>query len=380
MKTLLFEKDYDVYDPWSTPLFGNCKMQYYKGGVKAKAAAAFCYFSDLIAPDFVRKILHCPKNSFPHVVAMLSLSQTELSSTHSSRLIQFYKESNVSESGFGWGLPFAWYSKNGVYDAKTAYITNTPYVMESLLMLAEQKITNSSAQQIFNDTWYFLESLQVMYEDEHSQAVSYSTNTEPRIVVNANSYALFAFAMHSKYGLASRSEEAKSRSLKIAKWIVDQQNSDGSWNYYADDLPGNFIDCFHSCFVIKNLIKSKRLVPELGEDIEGVLLKAKKYIDEQFFDSKKGLCRRFTVADKKDFFKWDLYDQSEYLGILLDFDELDKAVQLRKRIQQCFSDGSQWWCRINCLGQRWGKNYRRWGIAPFALQSSRLDRMIAGAS
>ncbi len=77
---------------------------------------------------------------------------------------------------------------------------------------------------------------------------------------------------------------------------------------------------------------------------------------------------------QRDPFKLDLYDQAEYLGLLVDFDLLDEAVEFSARVEMRFRKGEHWYCRIDIFGRRWGKDFLRWGIVPFWYHRARLKK------
>jgi hypothetical protein len=160
---------------------------------------------------------------------------------------------------------------------------------------------------------------------------------------------------------------------KLVCWINAQQQEDGSWNYYADNDAGNFIDCFHSCFVVKNLYEVQTLIPELIPLTNDVICKGWKFIQHSLYDTERGLCRRFIKKHINDPYNWDLYDQAEYLGLLVKFGEIEHALQFEESVIKYFSNGNDWYCRIDIFKRRWGKNFQRWGIAPFKLAQSRLQ-------
>ncbi|HED14990.1 MAG TPA: hypothetical protein ENI62_15305 [Gammaproteobacteria bacterium] len=276
----------------------------------------------------------------------------------------------------GWGLPFAWYSKNGVYDAHMPYVTNTPYVMEALLVLAELPDLHDEAMTLFHGTWGFLQSLHAMRESSDELALSYAPVDEPRVVVNANAYAAFAYALHARYGQEEVRDKARLKARKLVQWVVNQQQADGSWRYYADHETGNFIDCFHSCFVVKNLLKVSKLLSELSEFIHPVTDKGWEYIKSELYNGDTGFCRRFAVRAQRDLFRLDLYDQAEYLGLLVDFGLLNEAAEFATRVEKKFRKGDHWYCRIDILGRRWGRNFLRWGIVPFWYHRARLGRVL----
>ncbi len=358
---------FDPYDIWATQQLGELKRGWGTGSLISKLVLPPVGVLELIVPVLFRHSIALGKNHFPHVEAMLVMASQ---GQRDENVVSYFRESRVKNSG--WGLPFEWYSKNGIYDANTPYVTNTPYVMEALLKLAKQPSLHDEGMDMFYGTWGFLESLHVMFEDEDQLALSYAPIDEPHMVVNANAYAAFAYALHAVHGKDENRGVARVKMGKIVYWVISQQRSDGSWCYYADDHPGNFIDCFHSCFVVKNLLKVNKLLPELSELIIPVVDKGWAYIRSELYDKDTGLCRRFAVRAQRDPFKLDLYDQAEYLGLLVDFGLLHEASEFATRVEKKFRRGKHWYCRIDIFGRRWGKDFLRWGIVPFWYHHARL--------
>jgi len=68
----------------------------------------------------------------------------------------------------------------------------------------------------------------------------------------------------------------------------------------------------------------------------------------------------------------DLYDQAEYLGLLVDYGLFDEASEFAERVEKKFRKGEHWYCRIDIFGRRWGKDFLRWGIVPFWYHQARL--------
>ena len=100
---------------------------------------------------------------------------------------------------------------------------------------------------------------------------------------------------------------------RLFRFVKTRQNNDGSWFYYDDNGKGNFIDCFHSCFVLKNLVKFGRLT---GTDVASTVDNGIDFIMANFVDSTDFLARRFTVAANPSMTRYDLYDQAELLHLL----------------------------------------------------------------
>ena len=78
---------------------------------------------------------------------------------------------------------------------------------------------------------------------------------DPAGVINASAYRAFLL---TKAGI----EFSEPRYLEVAKrnlnFVLASQNADGSW-YYSTDGARDFVDHFHTCFVLKALAKIEQL-------------------------------------------------------------------------------------------------------------------------
>lgn len=378
----MFLKSFDPYDLWSTSIGVVIRRKYYQGKVSGKILAIAFSVADWFAPELLRRILQITPKPYPILSAHEYLRTLILTrNSYSKNILDEFRSIAVNPSSkekMAWGLGFAWMSKNGLYSPEIPFITHTPYVMEVLLALANEPSLSDESMEMFHSTWGFLESLKVMYEDETQLALSYAPVEEQHIVVNANSYAAFAYAMHAVHGREAVRKAAHEKVLRLARWVVSQQNEDGSWFYTADRGSWDMIDGFHSCFVVKNLLKVKKLLPEAAPVVDDAIARGWSFIRENLFDASMnvGLCRRYAKRPRRDPFKWELYDQAEYLGLLVDFGLLDEAHEFVKRVEQRFRKGEHWFCRIDIFGRRWGRNFLRWGIAPFQYHQVRLQRAL----
>ncbi len=368
---------FDPYDLWSTRLGVYAKRAFYKGKAKGKLLSISIALADWLLPNLSRLVSKAEKQTYPITTAQWLLSQEKFDDPVSA-LEQLMSTASPEEEKFGsaWGLGFPWMSKNGLYGDEIPFITHTPYAMEALLHLAQFECVREKALNRFNNTWTFLEALHVMHESQDSLALSYAPIVEPRMVVNANSYASLAYSLH--FITDQNNLQAKEKAIKLARWVVEQQETDGSWYYYADQEPGNFIDCFHSCFVIKNLIKAGESVAEIEEIARDAIRKGIAFIDNNFYDKQNQLVARFTERDIKDPFVWDLYDQAEYLGLLVYTDRLQEAEIFAAHVETVFHKKSHWYCRKDFFGRLYGKDFYRWGIMPFIYNRTLLKRKIEG--
>jgi hypothetical protein len=373
-----FYPTYDPYDLWATPTGVAVRKNFYSGKLRGKLAAGLLVGADLFFPYLARNLFDCRPRYYPIVIAHEILEkslQNKINYSYALEALSVLKKTATyygTQGGRAWGLGFPWMSKNGFYSPSTPFITHTPYVMQALLALAKINRVKKEALSMFYDTWFFIEKLLKMHEDTECLALSYAPVLEHRIVINANAYASFAYGLHATYGAVAVKKIAKEKALKISRWVVQQQNKDGSWNYYADDQPGNFIDCFHSCFVIKNLFRLYKLVPEAENFIAPSLRSGWIFLQNNFYDTYACVCHRFSKRDFRDPYKFDLYDQAEYLGLLIDFGLLENAEYFTQQITRRFRKENKWYCKTDNFGRKWGRNFNRWGVMPFKYQMSRL--------
>jgi hypothetical protein len=129
-------------------------------------------------------------------------------------------------------------------------------------------------------------------------------------VINAAAYR--AFLLTSASQVFSRDDYWKIAERNL-NFVLENQNPDGSW-YYAMDGVRDFIDHFHTCFVMKALAKIHTLT---GHDacLEA-LTKGVAYYLNNLFDN-DGLPRPFAKAPRLTVYKRELYDCAECINLCL---------------------------------------------------------------
>ena len=99
-------------------------------------------------------------------------------------------------------------------------------------------------------------------------------------VVNANAYRAFLLTSAALDFSDEKYQRVAERNLNF---VLECQNPDGSW-YYANDGKRDFVDHFHTCFVMKALAKIEALTGHVGctKAIErGVDYYTKNLFDDQ---------------------------------------------------------------------------------------------------
>ena len=110
-------------------------------------------------------------------------------------------------------------------------------------------------------------------------------------------------------------------------FVLDNQNPDGSW-YYAVDGVRDFVDHFHTCFVMKALAKVHALTGHPAT--LDALRKGVSYYLNNLFDT-DGLPKPFSRAPRLTVYKRELYDCAECINLCLllrdRFPEMDRTLE-----------------------------------------------------
>jgi hypothetical protein len=220
------------------------------------------------------------------------------------------KESRCSQfKEYCWGYPFHWVWRGGIAKEQTPLITTTPYVYEAFLQIYEldprrqwKEILKSIARHARFDIKDFETS-------ENSSSCSYSPFGEGG-VINAAAYR--AFLLTSAAQVFSNDDYRKTADRNL-NFVLENQNRDGSW-YYAVDGVRDFIDHFHTCFVMKALAKLHALTGHPG--IVEALARGVSYYLNNLFDSDR-LPKPFARAPRLTVYKRELYDCAECINLCL---------------------------------------------------------------
>jgi len=110
-------------------------------------------------------------------------------------------------------------------------------------------------------------------------------------------------------------------------FVLENQNADGSW-YYAVDGVRDFVDHFHTCFVMKALAKIHSLTGH--QACLAALSKGVDYYRANLF-GEDGLPRPFAKAPRMTVYKCELYDCAEAINLCLLL--RDRFPQLNTNLQ-----------------------------------------------
>jgi hypothetical protein len=321
---------WDFQSYYSSDLARAAKALYYKSPLLGTIAVSPMVFSEAFVPSARRlfwKAQRFPIADAHYAMGFAYLSKANQSEEYHKRAVHFLEVLLETRCpGYEnscWGYPFNWETVRGTIAAGTPLITTVPYVYEAFREVYQidqnpkwRDIMHSTAQHGLLDYKDFKVS-------EKASGCTYSPFPEHSVgVVNANAYRAFLLTCASVDFSDEKYWKVAERNLNF---VLEAQNSDGSW-YYATDGKRDFVDHFHTCFVMKALAKIEALTGHSGctQALErGVAYYTKNLFDEQ------GIPKPFSRAPRLTVYKRELYDYAECINL---------AVLLRGRFPKLDQD------------------------------------------
>lgn len=360
---------YDPYDLWKSRIGYRAKDFYNRHRLAGLPSAAALTMYDRYVNNRLR--LFYEKQEYPIVRALaaqalllLDTLGTDSSLRAGARLhLKWLSENSCSGyHGPCWGLGFPYAVDRDLhYGRNTPLTTMTPYALEAFVMYmratGEQEPWLSTIMGIYE---FFEQDVPVLEETDDYLVTAYSTLPD-RKVVNAVSYVMYSYSLLLPYLDQSHSERTKDKIQKLYNYVRSCQGADGSWPYSTQ--PPSFIDCFHSCFVLKNILKTARTV-----DLSGwseVVVKGYEYLKRDLWVPSKGLVRRFAKANKPGMVRYDLYDNAEMLNVACMMRDFQLAETLVANIRAAFVHDGRIYSHIDWLGFRYGEGMLRWAVMPY---------------
>ena len=342
------EMSYDHQDFFASKLGRSAKALYYRRPLPGTLAVGPMVLCEAFMPS-TRRFFWRPQR-FPIADAHYGMGFTLLAEiygtdTYYQRAVHFLEVLQETRcrgyKDYCWGYPFDWETRTGTIKKGTPLITTIPYAYEAFSQvyaidkdLKWLRIMQSISEHAFR-SYRDVE----MAADTASCAYTPSP-VDPCCVINASAYRAFLL---TKAGI----ELSQARYLEVGRrnlnFVLASQNADGSW-YYSTDGERDFVDHFHTCFVLKALAKIEQLTgcPRCTIAIEqGV-----GYYVRNLFDQ-NGLPVPFSKAPRLTVYRRELYDYAECinLAVLLngrfpDLDRILSAVVTELLVRWQKADGS----------------------------------------
>ncbi len=370
---------YDPYDVWKTRLGFACKDYFNRHRLVGLTPAAVMTLFDCLINDRVR--LFYRRQEYPVVRALAALSLLAAYKTvGTARYLEYAKKhlewlaANHCSGycGIGWGIGFDHAVSSELrYSANTPFTTITPYCLEAFVrfeMITGEPCFHKVIRGIFR---FFEEDIVVMEEAGDYMATSYGPMSD-RVVTNAISYTMYAYSLLLSYIPDTMRVTIRDKIVKLYGFLRRTQQADGSWWYSPRGV--SFVDCFHSCITLKNIIKTNATVPL--EASQSVVEKGYRYVTTRLWDERAGLCRRFAVRRQPGIVRYDLYDNAEALGLAVLMGDDELAGCLERAIESAFCRGEHVFSKIDFCGMRRNRDMLRWAVMPYVYATAqRLGRM-----
>ena len=187
----------------------------------------------------------------------------------------------------------------------TPLITSTPYVYEAFLQVHQIAPRDEWLDILASIVRHACHDIKDFPVPGSERARTSSYNPFDRGgVVNASAYRAAMLASASRVFDNGEYWRIAERNL----WFVlESQNDDGSWPYARDGVR-DFVDHFHTCFVMKALAKIHALTGH-PETLAALDRGVNYYLANLFAGD--GLPRPFSVAPRMTVYKRELYDCAE---------------------------------------------------------------------
>ena len=349
------EVSYDHQSYFASAYGRKAKGLYYTHPLLGKIAVAPMIFSEAFVPS-ARKLFWKPQR-FPIADAHYAMGFAFLFSVTGEkrfydRAVHFLRVLISTRSpgfeNFGWGYPFDWETRLGTMKAGSPLITTVPYAYEAFSQVYAldgnvewRTILESIAEHAVRDYHEVATS-------ELARSCSYNPDpNEPCGVINASAYRAFLLTKASVDFKNSRYREIAEGNLNF---VLEQQNQDGSW-FYSNDGTRDFVDHFHTCFVMKALAKIEAITGD-GR-CTAALERGIAYYLENLFDE-EGYPKPFSRRPRMTVYKRELYDYAECLNlcVLLQgrFPGLDRTLERLSKVGEWQKKVGSFRARLLFLG------------------------------
>jgi hypothetical protein len=325
------ETSYDHQSFFASKLGRSAKALYYRRPLLGKLAVSPMVCFEAFVPS--ARTLFSRSQRFPiadahYAMGFAFLARIYGSTNYYQRAVHFLEVLQETRcrgyDDYGWGYPFDWETRTGTIKKGTPLITTVPYVYEAFSQVYEidqdekwLRIMRSIAEHAFK-----------AYRDFETapNIASCSYTPEPGGfggVINASAYRAFLL---TKAGIELSETRHLEAAQKNLNFVLASQNKDGSW-YYSNDGKRDFVDHFHTCFILKALGKIEELT---GDSLcRSAIERGISYYVTHLFDATR-LPIPFSKPPRLTVYRRELYDYAECinLAVLLygRFPELDEIL------------------------------------------------------
>lgn len=323
---------FDPYDLWGTGYGLKARRLYYDKHVMGLPMIAPLLLSEILTPSLRRLFVEPERfatSDAQLVLAFVNLYRSSGDDRYLNKARRLAEEIRAyaipGYSGLCWGYPFDWQNQRGMWAKDVPYITCTPYCYEAFAALFDVTSEETFAEVARSIAKFVFTDLRDTETAADAAAASYSPKDDS-LVVNASAYrAWVLFDAAERFG----NEEYLTKAERNLAFILQSQRDDGSW-FYAMDEHGKFIDHFHTCFVLKNLVKINRMLGRA--EVQSAIENGYRFYARALFDA-EGLPKSFAIKPRTGIVRLEMYDFAEAitLGTLLR-NEIPEAYEHAQRL------------------------------------------------
>jgi hypothetical protein len=325
------ETSYDHQSYYASKLGRAAKAWYYRRPLLGALAVAPMVVSEALAPSarrFFWKRQRLPIADAHYAMGfgfLANLNKDENAYRKAIHYLEVLLETRCpGYEDYGWGYPFDWETRTGTIKQGTPLITTVPYVYEAFSQVYAIDMDEKWLRIMHAIAEHALNSYRDMELSPGSASCGYTpAPDDPCGVVNASAYRAFLL---TKAGIELSEAHYLDAARRNLNFVLGAQNADGSW-FYAMDGTRDFVDHFHTCFVLKALAKIEEL--KGSPECRGAIERGVDYYTKNLFDP-SGLPLPFSRRPRLTVYRRELYDYAECinLGVLLDgrFPKLDQIL------------------------------------------------------
>jgi len=324
------ETSFDHQTYFAGPIGRRAKALYYRNRTLGTLAVAPMIFSEALVPHARRLFagpLRFPIADAHYAMGFAFLARAFGDQKGHAQAVHFLRELEKARcpgyENLCWGYPFDWETRTGTIRQGTPLITTTPYVYEAF---REVYAVDS------NPSWRAAMASIAQHAIKDIKDIPYSTTASTSSytpfdnggVINASAYRASLLAYASEDLSDEKYWAIGERNLNF---VLETQRPDGSW-FYSVDGARDFVDHFHTCFVLKALAKIQKTRP--SEPCRQAILKGIEYYLANLLDE-RGLPKPFSKAPRMTVYRRELYDYAECLNLCVllrrDIPELNKVLE-----------------------------------------------------
>lgn len=294
---------------------GKAKSLYYRHPLPGAVAVAPMIFSEAFVPSvrrFFARPLRFPIADAHYAMGFALLFRLLGEPRHRERALHFagmLEATRCPGAGrAGWGYPFDWVTRTGVIPANTPLITTTPYCYDAFAAVHDLDphprwlgLMQSAAEHAFVD-------IADRRISDDAASAGYHPHDREGGVVNASAYRAWLL---TSAGLRFGRDDYLRAARRNLNYVLGAQREDGSW-FYATDGVRDFVDHFHTCFVLKALVRIDGITGE-GWCTRAVEAGVRYYV-RHLFDG-EDLPRPFARAPRLTVYRRELYDYAECINL-----------------------------------------------------------------